>query len=373
MTKGMKTWPESMDRNPFDAPWALEDECESRPDLPSRGPTTEEKTENPPRWRVFKPEDARGLLPEAGAQTEFGKGQIRLGWLETMADDPDCGLRPLIIPEKRQIDAVGTLHATAPHLARFFDVVIPSLRAARQTGLPLALPPILLLGPPGVGKTYIAREMAKAIGMPALSISMPNQSTTNVFAGRDMSWKSPAIGMVARTLITEKSASPLFILDEIDKTAGRDTEYGDQLGPLHDLLETSTAQAFEDELLKLRFDASRACWLATANDLASLPPSLLDRFLIIEVPAPGEQQMIVVLESLYGDLVSAWDGWFSPCLPPGVVKALRQTHPRKARQTLSLALTLAASSNRHILNIEDITWARQILDQGAQKPRIGFV
>ncbi|MCZ8375783.1 MAG: hypothetical protein O9342_10430 [Beijerinckiaceae bacterium] len=139
------------------------------------------------------------------------------------------------------------------------------------------------------------------------------------------------------------------------------------------MLETSTAQAFEDELLKIRFDASRACWLATANDLAALPASLLDRFLIIEVPPPSEEQMIVVLESLYRDLVSAWGAWFSPGLPRSLAKALRQTHPRKARQTLSLALTLAASANRRLLHVEDITQASRILEQGAQRPRSGFV
>jgi ATP-dependent Lon protease len=362
-----------MERNPFDAPSDREDDSEARLDLPRCNRTPAEKIKSPPRWRAFSPEDAMALLAEAEAHIEFGKGQIRADWLETMAQDPDCGLRSLIIPGREEIDAVGTLFAKAPHLARFFDVIIPSLGAARQTGRPLALPPILLLGPPGVGKTHIARELAKAIGMPALSISMPNQSTTNVFAGRDMSWKSPAIGMVARTLITEKSAPPLFILDEIDKSAGRDTEYGDQLGPLHDLLEVSTAQAFEDELLKLRFDASRLFWIATANDLASLPASLLDRFLIIEVPAPSEPQMIVVLESLYRDLISAWGEWFSPDLPWHVAKALRQTHPRKARQTLSLALTLAASANRHLLEVEDVTRASLVLEHGAKRPRIGFV
>lgn len=361
------------DRNPFDDPWAFEDKDDTSLEASSDTHATRDTTTNPPLWRVFSPEEANGQIAEAEAQSEFGKGQLRLNWLETVVQDPDGGMRPLLHPSHATIEAAVNIRNTAPHLERLFDVLIPSLGAALQTGQALTMPPILLLGPPGVGKTHVARELAKAIGMPAVSISMPNQSTTNVFAGRDMSWKSPAIGTVARTLIAEKSASPLFVLDEIDKSAGRDTEYGDQLGPLHDLLEPSTAIAFEDELLKVRFDASRACWIATANDLASLPPSLIDRFLVIEVPAPSEQQMIAVIASLYRDLLTAWGEWFSPTLPPGVAKALRQTHPRKARQTISLALTMAADANRHTLEVEDITRARHILEQGTAKLRMGFV
>jgi ATP-dependent Lon protease len=317
--------------------------------------------------------DVVALIGEAESESEFGKGPVRYEWLARLAQDPDNGLRPLITPTEQQIDAVKTLYRSVPHLERLFDIVVPSLGAAFQTGRPFDLPPILLLGPPGVGKTHIARELAKAIGMPTVSISMPNQSTAQVFCGRDMSWKSPAIGTVARTLITNKSASPLFILDEIDKTAGRETEYGDQLGPLHDLLDPSTAIAFEDELLKIRFDASKSMWIATANDLASLPPSLIDRFLVIEVFAPDERQMIAVLHSLYGDLVTAWGGWFVTKLPSAVAQALRQTHPRKARQTLSMALTMAANRNSHILEVEDVSNALRIVEQGAAKRRVGFV
>jgi ATP-dependent Lon protease len=368
-----KTQTDDPDDNPFEGPWALGDNHKTMHDTPTDDPATDDNTTNPPRWRVFSPPEAAALLSEAENESEFGKGPVRYDWLCRMINDPDRGMRSLILPDTAIIDGVETLRQSAPHLEPFLDVVLPSLGAAQHTRRPLELPPVLLLGPPGVGKTHVARELAKAIGMPTVSLSMPNQSTTNVFAGRDMSWKSPAIGVVARTLIANTSASPLIILDEIDKTAGRHTEFGDTLGPLHDLLEPSTAQAFEDELLKVRFDASRICWIATANDLAPLPPSLVDRFLVIEIPAPGEQHMHAVLHSLYADLIAKWDGWFVTELPWAVAQALRQTHPRKARQTLSLAMTIAANRNCHILEVEDIANATRILSQNTARRRMGFV
>jgi ATP-dependent Lon protease len=373
MARKTKTQPDDRDKNPFEGAWAFDDNGEIAQDIPTNDPPPEDKTTNPPLWRVFSPADVVALIGEAESESEFGKGPVRYEWLARLAQDADNGLRPLITPTEQQIDAVEMLCRSVPHLERFFDVIIPSFGAAFQTGRPFELPPVLLIGPPGVGKTHIARELAKAIGMPTVSISMPNQSTAQVFCGRDMSWKSPAIGTIARTLITNNSATPLMILDEIDKTAGRLTEYGDTLGPLHDLLEPSTARAFEDELLKVRFDASRICWLATANDLDPLPPSLVDRFLVIEVPAPSEQQMLAVLHSLYADLVATWDGWFVTELPSEVAQALRQTHPRKARQTFSMALMMAANRNSHILEVDDIATALRILEQGTAKRRVGFV
>ena len=133
------------------------------------------------------------------------------------------------------------------------------------------------------------------------------------------------------TLIAGGVASPVFLLDEIDKTPGRGSEDGDPLGPLHDLLEPSSAQRVEDDCLKLHFDARHVIWMATANDLGSLPPSLLDRFLILEVQRPSQSQMQIVLEHLYREVILDWGDWFEPSLCPEAREGLRAAHPRKAR------------------------------------------
>ncbi|WP_284179053.1 AAA family ATPase [Rhabdaerophilum sp. SD176] len=365
-----------LDRNPFDDPLELEPDflaasVEIQPS--DHGSSSFPKQENPPQWRVFTPAEAAALLDEAETEADFGKGAFRADWIRRMAEDPRDGQRDLLRPHQAQIDAVDALSSSAPHFQQFFDIVRPALGAALRTGRPFSLQPILLVGEPGVGKTHVAREFARAIGLPFQSYSMPNQLGAGLLTGRDMSWKTPAIGIVAKTLIAGGVASPVFLLDEIDKTPGRGSEYGDPLGPLHDLLEPSSAQRVEDDCLKLHFDARHVIWMATANDLGSLPPSLLDRFLILEVQRPSQSQMQIVLEHLYREVILDWGDWFEPSLSPEAREGLRAAHPRKARRILAQALIIAAHHNRHKLDRVDIAQAAEIFEQSPASSRMGFV
>jgi ATP-dependent Lon protease len=213
-----------------------------------------------------------------------------------MRDDPQEGYRSQARPDATTLKRLETLAASASHFQRLFDLILAAARAANLTGRPRQWPPLLLLGEPGIGKTYVAREIAQRFGIPFESLSMPNISGSGTFNGLDTSWRSPKIGAVAKALIASGSANPLFLLDEIDKTPGQHSEFGDPLGPLYDLLEPTSASTYRDDFLKTRFAADTIFWLATANSTVSLSAALLDRFIVIEVDRPSEMQMSAIIE-----------------------------------------------------------------------------
>jgi len=323
--------------------------------------------------RVFDPLMAQEALDEPGQDDLDTKVKARRDWLTRMAADPRGGNRDLVRPTPAILSSLERLAADSGHCQRLFDLILASARATQHTGQPMRWPPILLLGAPGIGKTFIAREIAARMGLPFEVLSMPNQSGSGVLGGLDTSWRNPKIGLVAKTLIVSSCASPLFLLDELEKTPGRNGEFGDPLGPLYDLLEPGSAIAYEDDFLKLRFATDRVFWLSSANDLTPLPAPLLDRFIVVALAPPSEAQMRAILDNIYSELSSQWAGWFASALSADASRGLRRHHPRRVRRLLGIALTLAAGDGRHSITVEDIGTAAKIAISETSKPKIGFL
>lgn len=354
------------DENPFTAP-----ELVDLPDLPVG---SERKLESFGaclwRKRVFDLAGAKSWLAEA-ANGFGGRSEQLQSWFEKVSNDKNLGWRDLCQPTPERIGALEDLAASAGHAQRLFDLILPVLRAAAAVDRPIDLPPILLLSPPGMGKTFLSHEIARRLAITPRVISLPNQTNTGVFAGLDPCWRHPGLGEIAKSLITGATASPIFILDEIDKAPGLG-DYGDILGPLHDLWEKQTSNAFEDDFLKISFAADRIIWFSTANSLDTLAPSIVDRAFVVELPIPTPTQIEGILVSIYGHLRAGWGDWFEDKLAPAVVRELRACPPRKARKILSFAMTHAAACQRHEITPDDIRYAVELADAG-QTRRFGFV
>ena len=229
------------------------------------------------------------------------------------------------------------------------------------------LQPILLLGDPGIGKTYFARRVSQLLGTGYGFVPMSSLTAGWVLSGASSQWKNAKPGKVFETFLNGEYANPVMVVDEIDK-ASADGQY-DPLGALYELLEVQTATRFTDEFAEIPIDASGAVWFATANDAASIPEPLLNRMHVYEIAAPDAEGSARIARSLYREIRESHDwGKRFPESPSGsVVEKLALLTPREMRRAVQAAFGNAKVSGRCVLRPEDVD-----LQRGGRKSRIGF-
>lgn len=159
--------------------------------------------------------------------------------------------------------------------------------------------PLLLLGDPGIGKTYLASQLANALGVRAEKISAGGAQGGFQLSGSHGAWMGAKPGMVTSFLAKSASASPVLIIDEVDKI--RDDRYP-LLPVLLDLLDAGTARQFRDEYFEMEFDASRLIVVMTANDISNVPPPLLSRVEVFTIPSPDPEQRQRIIEQTVAKL-----------------------------------------------------------------------
>src|SRR5687767_6578470 len=184
-------------------------------------------------------------------------------------------VKPSALPE------IESLCAELPNFGEVLEDIRKHIALCIGSDDAVELPPMLLLGPPGIGKTHFARRLAHLLGTGFGFVPMSSLTAGWVLSGASSQWKNAKPGKVFDTFLNGDYANPVIVVDELDKASG-DGQF-DPLGALYELLEIETASRFVDEFVELPIDASGAVWLATANDPAAIPEPLLDRLTVYEI------------------------------------------------------------------------------------------
>lgn len=221
--------------------------------------------------------------------------------------------------------------------------------------------PVLMLGDPGLGKTYFCQELSKILNSDDVLLPISSLTAGWILSGSSPQWKDSDMGKVAKSLIYGKNSNPIFILDEVDKKIH--SNY-DPLGSLYPLLENRTAQKFTDEYLIFPIDASGILWFATANNINNIDDPIQDRFIVFEIKNMTPEQIVCVIQNIWSDLTEGLD---VEDLSAEIIEDLKTKPPRKIRQILKKALAFSALENKNKIKIN-----QEHFENKTVKKKFGF-
>jgi ATP-dependent Lon protease len=269
-------------------------------------------------------------------------------------------VKPSALPE------MDALFEALPNFTEVLEDVRKQLALCIDSNDSVELPPMLLLGEPGIGKTHFARRLAELLGTGFGFVPMSSLTAGWVLSGASSQWKNAKPGKVFDTFLNGDYANPVIVVDEMDKTSG-DGQY-DPLGALYELLESDTATRFVDEFAEVPIDASGAVWIATANDTARIPEPLLSRLSVYEIDAPDTEGSARIAASIYGEIRGShdWGKHYPEKLSPLALERLAALPPREMRRALQAAFGNAKLAGRREVSPEDIQ------DGRSRRSRIGF-
>ncbi len=275
-------------------------------------------------------------------------------------------------PERLQVKPSGLpvmdhLYDELPNFHAVLDDVRRQLALCEDSRDALEITPLLLLGPPGVGKTHFARELSLLLGTGMGFVSMSSMTAGWLLSGASSQWKGARPGKVFETLVDGPYANPVMVIDEIDK-AGGEHAY-DPLGALYSLLEHDTAVHFTDEFAEVPVDASQVIWVATANDGRAIPEPILNRMNVYEVQAPDREAARHIAARLYRAIRNAhdWGSRFEPEPGNEVLDCMSEMAPREMRRVWMTGFGNAKLDHR------DHVAPRDLPQGNGKRAAIGFV
>ena len=207
--------------------------------------------------------------PEYSVQLNYLQIMVNLPWGEYTKDDLNLKRAEKILNQ----DHYG--------MEKVKERILEYMAVLQLRG-DLKSPIVCLYGPPGVGKTSLGKSIAAAMKRKYVRISLGGLHDESEIRGHRRTYVGAMPGRIIKSIQKAESSNPVFILDEIDKIT-QNTYNGDPSSAMLEVLDPEQNNAFHDNYLDVDYDLSKVLFIATANNLNTIPKPLLDRMEIIEV------------------------------------------------------------------------------------------
>jgi ATP-dependent Lon protease len=265
------------------------------------------------------------------------------------------------------VPSMDALYQDLPNFAVVLDDIRKHIALVSDSRDAMELPPMLLLGKPGIGKTHFGKRLSQLLATGFGLVSMSSLTAGWVLSGSSSQWKNAKPGKVFDTFLNGSYANPVILVDEIDK-AGGDIQY-DPLGALYTLLEHDTATQFVDEFVEIPIDTSDAVWIATANEETRIPDPILNRMNVYHIEPPDRDGAMRIALSIYTEIRSShdWGKRFPETPATSLLEQMAEFSPREMRRVIFNAFGNAKLAGRDEVEETDIAESRP-----RHKQRIGF-
>jgi hypothetical protein len=311
---------------------------------PAEMAAAEAMAEEAPRLAVPEP-----VVPQLRVLQPFTPPNDRPEWDSYLTIASPVPMSPVRRDAARRL---AQLAEEAPAFEAPIREVRRALALAAHAGRPsIRMRPLLLVGPPGVGKTWFARRLANALGLPFSALNLGGATDNRCLQGTARGWSgaTPAwpVGEMARLTCP----NPVFFLDEVEKAGGARDSNGRAHDSLLAMVEPESAGAWFDECLRTEADLRHCVWILAANETRGISAPLLSRLSVHRIEPPPASAFDTTLRGLIGGIAADYGCAPAdlPELDPRAKAALRSSFAkhrnlRRLRASLEECLGMAAEA-----------------------------